>query len=67
MLQLNLPHNVFHITFSSPCPLQTILDSSLDGSVGSHQSENDRHSSAYLSGVSMATIVLSVVLAIQVV
>ncbi|KAM9455677.1 GDNF family receptor alpha-2 isoform 1-T1 [Clarias gariepinus] len=52
---------------SFECADETILDSSLDGSVGSHQSENDRHSSAYLSGVSMATIVLSVVLAIQVV
>ncbi|KAI5099555.1 GDNF family receptor alpha-2 isoform X1 [Silurus meridionalis] len=52
---------------SFECADENILDSTMDGSIDSHQSENDRQSSAFLSSVSTATIVLSVVFVIQVV
>ncbi|XP_017343876.1 GDNF family receptor alpha-2 isoform X2 [Ictalurus punctatus] len=52
--------------FSTCANLKNVLDSNMDGSIDSHQSENDRHSSAYLSSISTATIVLSIVLVIQV-
>ncbi|KAK3549711.1 hypothetical protein QTP86_007155 [Hemibagrus guttatus] len=52
---------------SFECADENILDSEMDDSIHSHQSENDRHSSAYLSSISTATIILSIVLVIQVV
>ncbi|XP_062870762.1 GDNF family receptor alpha-2 [Trichomycterus rosablanca] len=49
------------------CADENTLGSSMDGSLDSHQSDDGGHSSAYLTGVSTATVLLSAALAVQVV